>query len=253
MVVGSGCVANDAEADEGFLEEVAGLGYGCRLHVACKPLGEVVFDFAQLCLVGDELVACADESGMDFGGLLQVVELECFLDEARVAVEEGGHALYLSVFAAHAAPDVVVAYLTADDYVHDGEGGIDAAGYSCGYDALGREGLDEFGCADGCVHFPDAALEEYDVVAGDVAQGVGVDAGTDFCFVFHEAYELFILDVHGCEDSDFHILYNMCGRLLSEGIEFLQVVAAQVGPTVVGVLVGRDGQTCFFLIEQHFD
>ena len=68
MIVGSGCVADDAETDEGFLEEVARLCDGCRLHVYGQCLGEEVNDALHLFTRVDKPVACDDEARMEVRG-----------------------------------------------------------------------------------------------------------------------------------------------------------------------------------------
>ena len=61
VVVGAaGGVADDAEAEEGHLHQVAGLCDGGALHVAGQAVDEVALDFVLPLTVGDELVASAD-------------------------------------------------------------------------------------------------------------------------------------------------------------------------------------------------
>lgn len=65
MVLYSGCVADDAEAEKRNIVQIASLRNGGRLHINGKTVGETLLDGIQLRTVGDELVAGTDKSAVD--------------------------------------------------------------------------------------------------------------------------------------------------------------------------------------------
>ena len=65
MVLYSGCVADDAEAEKRNIVQIASLRNGSRLHINGKTVGETLLDGIQLRTVGDELVAGTNKSAVD--------------------------------------------------------------------------------------------------------------------------------------------------------------------------------------------
>lgn len=149
---------------------------------------------------GDELVACGDESGVDDGA----VEGTGGCDELLACVEEAGHVLNLAFAESPGGEvEVVVDEGGADDYVHDIEAGVDASCHSCGYDAVGAVGADEFGCAYCRIDLTDAALTQHD--------GCGTYGSNCVCelvafcvAILEERCYLIVLLLHCCEDSKSH-------------------------------------------------
>ena len=67
MVVGSRCIADDAETDERYLIYMADLGDGSRFHIYCQPFVELFFNVVQLGTVSDEFVSAAYQASMNGG------------------------------------------------------------------------------------------------------------------------------------------------------------------------------------------
>ena len=86
--------------------------------------------------------------------------------------EVGGHALYLSVSIAFAAPYIVIDNVLASYYIHYFQTTVDATGYPRTDDAVGLEVAYKFDGTDGSIHFPDAALGQDDGVILDSSFGV---------------------------------------------------------------------------------
>ena len=66
MLVDTWRVADDAEAHKRHLLEVAHLSDGGTLHVHCQTIGELRFDVCQNRVIGDKLIASANQPCVDF-------------------------------------------------------------------------------------------------------------------------------------------------------------------------------------------
>ena len=125
-------------------------------------------------------------------------------DELLACVEEAGHVLNLAFAESPGGEvEVVVDEGGADDYVHDIEAGVDASCHSCGDDAVGAVGADEFGCAYCRIDLTDAALTQHD--------GCGTYGSNCVCelvafcvAILEERCYLIVLLLHCCEDSKSH-------------------------------------------------
>lgn len=182
---GAGGVADDAEAEEGDVAEVAGVGDGGRLHVDGEAFGELGLNDGELLVVGDELVAGADEALADSG---TAADAQGCLEELWGGGETLGKALNLAYGIAGTAPYIVVDRLGGGNEIHDLERAVDSAGDTGADDAVGGMLGDEIGAADGGIDFADAAFAEHYLVVVDLALGAA-----------EEVDELVVLAIH-CYD-----------------------------------------------------
>ena len=139
MVLGSRCVADDAETDERYLLYIAHLGNGARFHIDSQAFGEVTLDGIQLFAVGDELVATANQASVN-GGFS--VERHGAIEQCGMAFEEGRHTLDLSVCIAFATPYVVIHDVRAGYYIHHFQATVYTTGHAGADDAIGLEVAD---------------------------------------------------------------------------------------------------------------
>lgn len=125
------------------------------------------------------------------------------IEEPWVGVETGGEALHLSADTAEAAAtvDIVVDTLCGGQHIHDLRQGVDAAGEAGAEDGVGTMLLHKAHGAHGGIDLADAALPEDYLV---VSQATRVAAKS----IAH----LTILNIHGYNDSNFHLtlFYLLC-------------------------------------------
>ena len=108
MVLYSGCVADDAEAEKRNIVQIASLRNGSRLHINGKTVGETLLDGIQLRTVGDELVAGTNKSAVDAAFHSGFVQRQGMFQQRGTSLVRGGKTLHLSVLVTVAAPDVVI-------------------------------------------------------------------------------------------------------------------------------------------------
>jgi len=200
MVVGAaGGVADDAQAEEGHLGQVAGLGYGGALHVAGQAIDEVALYGVLPLTVGDELVAGTDEAGNQ-PLVRAVLDGERMVEEVLVGVVAGGQPLHLAKGADASRGDASTVYIMVDTlggcqnvaYSHLR---VDTAGQAGAEDGIGVVLLDEAHGTHGGIHLADAALPKHYLV---ISQTTAVAS--------YGIVHLPILDVHRYNNSYLHVL-----------------------------------------------
>lgn len=139
MVLYSGCVADDAEAEKRNIVQMASLRNGGRLHINGKTVGETLLDGIQLRTVGDELVAGTDKSAVDAAFHSGFVQRQGMFQQRGTSLVRGGKTLHLSVLVTVAAPDVVIHQTLACHYIRHLQASINAARHTGADDAVRRK------------------------------------------------------------------------------------------------------------------
>ena len=93
MLVGTRCVADDAEGDKGNTLQIAHLCNGSRLHIDGQTLGEGLLDVVKCRAIGYKLVACENEACMNANIGLQRL---CRLHQRFIGREARRQALNLT-------------------------------------------------------------------------------------------------------------------------------------------------------------
>ena len=207
-----GLVRDGAQDDEGNLVEEGGVGDGGALHFGAEGV-EGIHDAALLVRRADELVAADDASFVDADpGDGLPADAACRLPQRFIRRE-----VFQPVRRAHLGDDagfisedgdihVVVHGICGDDDVADVDIVVQRAGNAGVDEVRDAEAVDQDLCADRGVDLPDAALDDGDF---RIAQPADVKLHSCFFndfFVSHFFRCQFLdLQIHGADNSDFHI------------------------------------------------
>ena len=167
MLVDTWRVADDAEAHKRHLLEVAHLSDGGTLHVHCQTIGELHFDICQNRVIGDKLIASANQPCVDFRLNRSIFHhLSRHRQERLSAGKASRQPLHLTIEVAFTAPHIVIGGFSTHHDIHHPQFCIDAASTSRIDDGFRGKTCDELRSAYGSIDLANATLHEHNLVMG---------------------------------------------------------------------------------------
>ena len=207
MVLYSGCVADDAEAEKRNIVQIASLRNGGRLHINGKTVGETLLDGIQLRTVGDELVAGTDKSAVDAAFHSGFVQRQGMFQQRGTSLVRGGKTLHLSVLVTVAAPDVVIHQTLACHYIRHLQASINAARHTGADDAVRRKAPYQFRSSYRCTHLTDAALRQDYMVTAQCTFHIAETTIARRILILQALHQPAVFAVH-CTDYPYCHIYN---------------------------------------------
>ena len=177
---------------------------GSRLHVHRDALVHVSLDVLHLFLMLDELVARSDDTD-PHPSVFHVARTERSLAQGWFGMKELGTSLHLPETVARPAVHIVVDDLLAHHHIHHADTLINGTGHTGIQDTVWLVTPDKFHRSYGSIHFADATLCQYHLVAADGTFDILEGRFPPFRLVFQKLRQLFVFHRQGDNDSYFHV------------------------------------------------
>ena len=153
-------IADDTEAEERNVVQIAGLRNGSGLHIDSQSSRETAFDGIQLCAVGDKPVAGTYQSAMNTAFQSSLVQRQSMFQKRGAPLVHCRQSLHLTVLVTVAAPYIVVHQRVARHYIRHLETSVDAARHTGTHNAVRGKTAYQLRGSHRRAYFADAALRK---------------------------------------------------------------------------------------------
>ena len=200
-------IADDTEAEERNVVQIAGLRNGSGLHIDSQSSRETAFDGIQLCAVGDKPVAGTYQSAMNTAFQSSLVQRQSMFQKRGAPLVHCRQSLHLTVLVTVAAPYIVVHQRVARHYIRHLETSVDAARHTGTHNAVRGKTAYQLRSSNRRIHLTDAALRKYHAVAAKHTFHIVQITVIRYLLLLQTFRQLAVFAIH-CTDNTYRHAYR---------------------------------------------